>query len=81
MTSAAAPGIVPSSEGRALRVITWCEWLACAGVILGLVLLRINFASQAGALWRDEVHSVNVARDPQFPLWYDSFPVLWIAFT
>jgi hypothetical protein len=80
MTSAVAPGLLPSSEGRALRIITWCEWLACAAVIVGLVLLRINFASQAGALWRDEVQSVNVARDPQFPLWYDSFPVLWIAF-
>lgn len=80
MTSAAASGIGPSSDDRALRIITWCEWLAGAAVIVGLVLLRINFAAHAGGLWRDEVHSVSVARDPRFPLWYDSFPVLWIAF-
>ena len=62
------------------RSITGSEWLACAIIVVGLVALRIHFVSQAGGMWRDEAHSVDVARDDRFPAWQDSFPILWIQF-
>src|SRR5437870_5335996 len=46
------------------------------------VLLHFHFLCHAGALWRDEVNSVNLASMPSvFEVWrlteFDSFPVLW----
>jgi hypothetical protein len=60
-------------------LLTRLEWIAGAVVLLGLVALRIHFTLHAGGLWRDEVHSLDVARDSRFPLWVDSFPILWTA--
>lgn len=62
------------------RISSKFEWFVGAVVILGLVGIRIYFMSHAGGLWRDEVHSVDVARNHQFPLWQDSFPILWVTF-
>lgn len=55
------------------------EWVLGGLVVVLLVAIRIHFAHHAGGLWRDEVHSVDVARDARFPMWQDSFPILWIA--
>lgn len=62
-------------------------WLApAAGVALtGVVLaLQVRFQQHAGALWRDEVNSVNVAVLPTFGdvlahSHLDSFPAAWTA--
>ncbi len=72
-------GIHSPGQGSRWTMIRY-EWLACAIVIVGLIVLRIHFVSHVGGLWRDEVHSVDVARNPLFPMWQDSFPILWIAF-
>ncbi len=50
-------------------------------VVIGL---HITFLLSAGALWRDEVNSVNIASLPSLAdMWrhlrYDSFPILWLA--
>jgi hypothetical protein len=68
----------PSGK-KAAAYLTRLEWIAGAVVLLGLLALRIHFALHAGGLWRDEVHSLDVARDSRFPLWVDSFPILWTA--
>jgi len=49
-----------------------------------LIGLHFTFLLSAGALWRDEVNSVNIASLPSLSdMWghlrYDSFPVLWLA--
>ena len=49
-----------------------------AGLLLLLIVVRIHAVSHAGALWRDEVHSLELAKDPAQPAWLDSFPSLWI---
>ncbi len=50
----------------------------------GLLLLHVEYYRHAGALWRDEVNSINVAGAPSFPaVWaksaLDSFPVAWVT--
>src|SRR5581483_10806908 len=54
------------------------------GLTAGLVPLHLSAVGHAGALWRDEVNSVNVALLPSWAaVWrgsaYDSFPVAWDA--
>lgn len=51
---------------------------------LGLVSLHLHHHRHAGALWRDEANSVNVASLPTAAeamahIHYDSFPPVWIA--
>jgi hypothetical protein len=70
----------PTTEPSPRWTIPRYEWLACAAVIVALVALRIHFVTHAGGMWRDEAHSVDVARIAQFPTWQDSFPILWINF-
>jgi hypothetical protein len=59
-------------------------------VLLGLVLtaglgvLHVLYLRHAGALWRDEVNSVNVAALPSFDAVFahshlDSFPIAWVT--
>ena len=50
----------------------------------GLLLLHVDYYRHAGALWRDEVNSINVAGAPSFPdVWaksaLDSFPIAWVT--
>ncbi len=57
------------------------EWIA-RGVILALVVgLRCIAFRSAGALWRDEVHSLDMATGTYnswlYALTNDSFPALW----
>ena len=49
---------------------------------LAWIIFRIRFFLHAGALWRDEVNSVDLSTSPQISdIWhnlqYDSFPMLW----
>jgi hypothetical protein len=75
------PTAPPASSpgGKPAGLLLRTEWIAGALVLLALVALRVNFTWHAGGLWRDEVHSIDVARDSRFPLWKDSFPILWTA--
>ena len=54
--------------------------LAALGV---LAVLHVSFLLHAGALWRDEVNSVNLASLPLGEFWanlqFDSFPVVWFG--
>jgi len=71
MTSA-EPTTTPTS-GR--------EWAARVGILAILVGLRWIAVQAAGGLWRDEVHSVDMATGSVdnwfFALTNDSFPALW----
>jgi hypothetical protein len=51
---------------------------------LGLAALHLEYYRNAGALWRDEVNSVNLATMPSWTdvlanMGFDSFPVAWTA--
>jgi hypothetical protein len=53
------------------------EWLAAALITAAILWLHFHFWQNAGALWRDEVNTVNLAQNPSFAaLTHDSFPVL-----
>jgi hypothetical protein len=56
--------------------------LACA-LTISWVAFHIRFFLHAGALWRDEINSVNLATSPTISgiaanLQHDSFPILWL---
>ena len=54
-----------------------CEWLAAGILTAVIVCLHVVFWQHAGALWRDEVNSVNLAQSPSFAaLSHDTFPIL-----
>jgi len=60
--------------------------LTIAGIAVTAAVLYLHLRAyvQAGALWRDEVNSLNVANAPSFgELWrllqFESFPLLWPA--
>lgn len=67
---------------------TKIEWLAAALITVTIVWLHFHFWQNAGALWRDEVNTVNLAQSPSLAaLAHDTFPVLsplavklWSAF-
>ncbi|HSY16815.1 MAG TPA: hypothetical protein VK815_00710 [Candidatus Acidoferrales bacterium] len=53
------------------------EWVAAVLITAVIVCLHVEFWRHAGALWRDEVNSVNLAQSPSFAaLTHDTFPVL-----
>ncbi len=69
----------PSPRSGFVRQI---EWIAAAGITLAVLHLHFLFLRHAGALWRDEVSSVDLAtlpglRDVWSMLTHDSFPLLW----
>ena len=58
--------------------------LVGVGLTLGLLALHWTYMTHAGALWRDEVNSVNVARLPTLAdvlahAHLDSFPLAWVT--
>ncbi len=63
------------------------RWLTMGlglGFTLGLVWLHVAYLGNAGALWRDEVNSVNVASMPSWGAVFahghlDSFPLAWVT--
>ncbi|HEY8667222.1 MAG TPA: hypothetical protein VIL86_11180 [Tepidisphaeraceae bacterium] len=60
------------------------EWAVAIAVTLFLILLHVHGAFSFGALWRDEVNSVNVATMPTWSqVWrwkeFDSYPMLWFV--
>jgi hypothetical protein len=63
-----------------LAQLEWAAAMLAAGAaLLGLLVVT----SQAGALWRDEVNSVNTVSAPSLPEFlrqseFDSFPLLWL---
>ena len=68
-----------TSERRRRRARSWLGVL----LTLGLVALHLEFHRHAGALWRDEVNSVNVATLPSSPTFRQQpsrfVPVLWVT--
>lgn len=59
--------------GKELR---W-EWLAAVFITAVIVGLHLQFWLHAGAFWRDEVNSLNIAQSPSFALLtHDTFPIL-----
>lgn len=70
-----------SAPDRTLGRIEWSAGLlALAAAVLGSCLV----AAHGGALWRDEVNSVNTALAPSFAEFardaeFDSFPLLWLS--
>ena len=68
----------------ATRILARFELVAAGLVTLPIVFLHVFFGQQVGALWRDEVNSVNVASLSSFrQVWdhlpYDSFPILYFG--
>jgi len=58
------------------------EWLVALLATLAAVVLSLEFSRHAGAFWRDEVNSLNVALAPSLAeLWrlmeFESGPALW----
>jgi len=83
-----------SAPGRSGARRDWLPWAECGAAILltGVALfLHFTFFTHAGALWRDEINSVEFASMPSVSrtfaaLQYDSFPLLstlllrgWVA--
>ena len=53
------------------------EWLVAGLVTIAIVGLHLCFWQHAGAFWRDEVNTINLAQSPSFAaLTHDTFPVL-----
>ncbi len=53
------------------------EWLVAAFVTVAIVWLHFHFWKNAGALWRDEINTVNLAQGSSLAaLTHDTFPVL-----
>ncbi len=69
--------LTTTSEGRS---IGW-RGFAVLVMLLASITARWIAHANAGGLWRDEIHSVNMATAPTddlfYVLTYDSFPVLW----
>jgi hypothetical protein len=64
-----------------MKLLRFPLYGAIASVLLTIaILLRLNCFIHLGGLWRDEVHSADVASHPDFGVWEDSFPTLWIVF-
>ncbi len=59
------------------------EWGVAVAAIAAILFLHLSFLGHAGALWRDEANSVNLAsmspREFGENLQFDSFPVFWFA--
>jgi hypothetical protein len=72
---------VRTSAGWSDRLRTVEFTVALLGTLL-LILVHVVVLFHAGALWRDEVNTVNLASMPSLAsVWalseYDSFPILW----
>jgi hypothetical protein len=72
----------PQAQNRNAKKLRKVEQWLCLALVVAFVLFRIQFYLHAGALWRDEVNSVNVSTSPTIAdIWhnlpYDSFPMLW----
>lgn len=72
--------MVNSSTAVSARGLCWILAVAVTLVSIGL---HIENYKRAGALWRDEVNTVELARETIFStysqLQFDSFPLLWFA--
>jgi hypothetical protein len=67
---------------KILRALSMGEWVVAGLITLLALHLHFVFWRHAGALWRDEVSSIDLANLPGVvPLWtmltHDSFPLLW----
>src|SRR5579862_817550 len=64
------------------RLCQRLEGSVAISLTLGAIILHVRYFMEAGPLWRDEVHSVNLAAAGGFTNIFtrfknDSFPVLW----
>jgi hypothetical protein len=74
--------ISPSLSPKRLRPAIQFEWMVTLAITVVVLGLDINYARNAGALWRDEANSLSMATYPSLSttwnfLQFDSFPMLW----
>lgn len=67
---------------RMRTVLRWAEWGAAVLVSAVLIVCHFMGLTHAGALWRDEVNTLNIAGLPSLSeIWamleFDSCPILW----
>ncbi len=82
--SAVAPAAIPSHGRPEALWLNVFESVTVTLLALLVTALHVRFASNVGALWRDEANSVNLATLPSFAeIWrlldFDSFPMLFFA--
>jgi hypothetical protein len=70
-------------ESTYKKTLPWIELGTAVTLMLTLVILHFTVFLHSGALWRDEVSSVNLINLPSVDgFWekfqFDSFPILWI---
>jgi hypothetical protein len=76
-----APETEASQEGKFV-LIQKAEWAFLAGVVLLLLACHVKVLTGMGALWRDEVNTIEMASTPTLSgtwknLEFDSYPMLW----
>jgi hypothetical protein len=83
MTQSATEGDPTTQNQTAERtILSKLEIALVALLSLAWIVFHVRFFLHAGALWRDEVNSVNLSNSPHISdIWhnlqYDSFPMLW----
>jgi len=71
------------SASISARSEKWLGWIVAAAITLVSISLHLENYHKAGALWRDEVNTVELARETLPSIYshlqFDSFPILWFA--
>jgi hypothetical protein len=69
------------SGDRSLRLVGRLELIVAILITVAIVGAHVTFVLHAGALWRDEIHTVNIATAPMGEFWkvleFESYPALW----
>jgi MFS family permease len=81
--SASADHADPVVACAGTKAMKWIEAGVTAVLLLILIALHVIVFQESGALWRDEVNSVNLSTLPSLlDVWenlqFDSFPMLWL---
>lgn len=70
-------------SGRAAPIMRFAEWLLAVVFTCLLIVIHVTNRSHAGALWRDEATTVNIAEAATFDRFlemriHDSYPSFWL---
>jgi hypothetical protein len=82
MTQATEATQTPGNQNRFPEGVWLFEWCLACALTASWIVFHIRFFLHAGALWRDEVNSVDLCNSPTISdivnnLQFDSFPLLW----